>query len=99
MAVPESVTTCGLPVALSVITKTADFAPGESLAAGAKRTLTVQLACVASVLLPSAHAPLPELEAAKSAAFAPLMAMAVTFRAALPVLETVTCCVPDAVPT
>src|SRR5215469_6200350 len=94
VAVPDSVTTCGLPAALSVKARVADFAPTASVGDGPNRTLTLQLACTAT-LPPPVHWPAPEFATVKSAASAPPIDMLTMFSAMLPVFNRVTCCVPD----
>ncbi len=78
--VPEKVTDCGLPVALSVRVRAAVKDP---LAAGVKVTLIVQLA-PAATLAPQL------LVCAKSLGLVPVMAILVMLKAALPVLFRVT---------
>ena len=78
--VPERVTDCGLPVALSVRVRAAVRDP---LAAGVKVTLIVQLA-PAATLAPQL------LVCAKSLGFVPVMAILVMLKVALPVLFRVT---------
>ena len=78
--VPERLTDCGLPAALSVMATAAERLP---LAAGLKVTLMVQLAPAASEL--------PQLlDWAKSLALTPRTAMLEILKAELPELESVT---------
>jgi hypothetical protein len=83
--VPVRVTACGLPAALSVMVTAADRAP---VAVGLNVTLIVQLPVFAATELPQVFV------CAKSPLFAPVTAMPVMPRAALPVLVSVTDCDP-----
>jgi len=80
--VPERITLCGLPVALSVKVTAAARAP---VVVGLKVTLTVQMA-PAALLAPQL------LVWAKSPEFVPVIAMLVMLKAALPVLLRVIAC-------
>lgn len=87
--VPDKVTDCGLPVALSVIAMDAERVPD---AAGANLTLIVQSALAASDE--------PQLFVTeKSAAFVPVAAMLVIASALLPPFESVTACAELVAPT
>ena len=86
--VPLRGTVCGLPAALSVMTTEAARLPAET---GAKVTLIVQF--------PPAAREVPQvLVCAKSPALVPLIAMEIEFRAAVPVLLSVTACAALVVP-
>ena len=78
--VPDRLTACGLPLALSVMLTEAVRLP---LAAGVNVTLIVQL-------LPAATELPHVLVCAKSLALVPVSARLVMFKAALPVLVSVT---------
>jgi len=87
--VPERLTVCGLPLALSVMLTEAVRLP---LADGVNVTLIGQL--------PSAATELPQvLLSEKSLAFVPVTVMLVMLKGALPVLLRVTVCAPLVVPT
>jgi hypothetical protein len=87
--VPVRVTVCGLPVALSEMVTVAVRLP---TAAGVKITLIVQLPCTASEL--------PQVDVSgKSEALAPVTAMLLKFKVALPLLVMVTVWAAALVPT
>jgi hypothetical protein len=87
--VPERLTVCGLPLALSVMLTEAVRLP---LADGVNVTLIGQL--------PPAAAELPQvLVSEKSLAFVPVTVMLVMLKAALPVLLRVTVCAALVIPT
>ena len=90
-AMPESVTCCGLPLALSGTLNVAVSDPTERL--GVNVTLMTQLPPAATVV---PHG----LVCAKSAAFVPVIPMPVPvmFSAAPPVLDSVTVCAAEVVP-
>ena len=88
MPVPESVTLCGLPLALSVIVTDA---LREPCAVGVKTTEIVQLA-----LGPTGKEQV--LFWPKSPVFAPVIATLLMFSAPVPVFVTITICGFDAVP-
>ena len=88
MPVPDRLTVCGLPEALSVMVTEAARLP---VAVGAKVTLMLQL--------PPATTELPQLlDSLKSPLFAPVTAMLVMVKAAVPVLVRVTGCAELVIP-